>query len=88
MSIVKQMILNADEEVRYLTPGEIHALQNFYRSGTERIRLAKVLAQNEKRLSNERRKNFGRSAPELPVIAVTPVKLRQPCGISGGTSVW
>ena len=66
MSIVKQMILNADEEVRYPTPGEIHALQNFYRSGTERIRLAKVLAQNEKKIVERATQKFWKICPRTP----------------------
>ncbi|NJK54274.1 MAG: allophycocyanin, partial [Leptolyngbyaceae cyanobacterium SU_3_3] len=30
MSLVKQVILNADEELRYPDPGEIRMMQNFF----------------------------------------------------------
>ena len=49
MSIVKQVILNADEELRYPTPGELRAIRSFCKTGAERIRLAKALEENAPR---------------------------------------
>ncbi|WP_421655881.1 hypothetical protein [Leptothermofonsia sp. ETS-13] len=50
MSLVQQVILNADEELRYPTPSEIRMIQNFCKTGDRRIRIAQTLADHEKEL--------------------------------------
>ncbi|AFY77241.1 MAG: allophycocyanin [Hydrococcus sp. C42_A2020_068] len=66
MSIVKQVILNADEELRYPTPGELRLFQNFCQSGEKRIRIANKLAANEKRLVERGSARFWRRCPVTP----------------------
>lgn len=66
MSIVKQVILNADEQERYPTPGEIRMLQNFCKTGDERIRLASILAKNEQRIVEKATPKFWKLCPKTP----------------------
>lgn len=66
MSIVKQVIVNADEELRYPTPGEIRMIQNFCDSGTQRIRVATTLAKNERRLVEISSDKFWKRCPNTP----------------------
>ncbi|OKH21846.1 allophycocyanin [Hydrococcus rivularis NIES-593] len=66
MSIVKQVILNADEELRYPTPGELRLFQNFCQSGEKRIRIANKLAANEKRLVERGSARFWQRCPVTP----------------------
>jgi allophycocyanin-B len=66
MSIVKQVILNADEEVRYPTPGEIRMIQNFCKTGEERIRLATILAKNEKKIVERATPKFWKLCSKTP----------------------
>lgn len=66
MSIVKQVILNADEELRYPNLSEINLLQNFCRSGANRIRIAKILADNETRLVQRGSRRFWKRCPVTP----------------------
>lgn len=66
MSIVKQVILNADEEERYPTPGEIRMLQNFCKTGGSRIRLASILAKNEQRIVEKATPKFWKLCPKTP----------------------
>lgn len=66
MSIVKQLILDADEEIRYLTLSEIHSLQNFCQTGTNRIRIARILADNETRLVQRGSRRFWKRRPITP----------------------
>jgi allophycocyanin-B len=66
MSIVKQVILNADEEVRYPTVSELRMFQNFCQTGEKRIRIAKKLAENEKRLVDRGSARFWRVCPDTP----------------------
>lgn len=66
MSIVKQVILNADEEVRYPSPSEIRMIQNFCKTGEERIRLATILAKNETKIVETAIRKFWKRCPITP----------------------
>lgn len=66
MSIVKQVILNADEEVRYPSPSEIRMIQNFCKTGDERIRLAAILAKNENKIIEKAIQKFWKRCPRTP----------------------
>lgn len=66
MSIVKQLILNADEEIRYPTLSEIYSLQNFCQTGVNRIRIARILADNETRLVQRGSRKFWKLRPVTP----------------------
>ncbi|NJP09551.1 MAG: allophycocyanin [Leptolyngbyaceae cyanobacterium RU_5_1] len=66
MSLVKQVIQTADEELRYPNAGEIRMIQNFCRSGEERIRIATTLASNEKYLVDRGSQRFWQRCPVTP----------------------
>jgi allophycocyanin-B len=66
MSLVKQVILNADEELRYPTPAEIGMIQNFCKTGEKRIRIATTLAKNQKRLVEKGSQRFWKRVPVTP----------------------
>ncbi|MEM7581151.1 MAG: allophycocyanin, partial [Cyanobacteria bacterium P01_A01_bin.80] len=66
MSIVKQVILNSDEQLRYPSPGEIRMIQNFCHTGTQRIRIATTLAKNERRLVEISSDKFWKRCPNTP----------------------
>ncbi|MEM8806760.1 MAG: allophycocyanin subunit alpha-B [Cyanobacteria bacterium P01_G01_bin.38] len=66
MSIVKQVILNADEELRYPTPGELRMIRTFCKTGAERIRLAKALEQQAQTIVDRGTRRFWRVCPRTP----------------------
>ncbi|HHP7243976.1 MAG TPA: allophycocyanin subunit alpha-B [Elainellaceae cyanobacterium] len=66
MSIVKQVILNADEELRYPTPGELHMIRNFCKTGEQRIRIAKLLEQNAQTIVERGTRKFWQICPNTP----------------------
>jgi allophycocyanin-B len=66
MSLVKQVILNADEELRYPTPAEIRMIQNFCHSGEQRIRIATTLAKNQSLLVEKASDKFWKVCPVTP----------------------
>ncbi|MBE7379960.1 MAG: allophycocyanin [Leptolyngbya sp. SIO1E4] len=66
MSIVKQVILNADEERRYPTPGELRMIRTFCKTGTERIRLAKTLEEKSQSIVDRGTRQFWRICPKTP----------------------
>jgi allophycocyanin alpha subunit len=50
MSIIKKMIVNADAESRYPTPGEMDQIRDFMVSGNRRLRLVKTLTDSRDRI--------------------------------------
>jgi len=66
MSIVKQVILNADEEQRYPTPGELRMIRSFCKAGAERIRIAKTLEQQAQSIVDRGTQKFWQVCPRTP----------------------
>ncbi|MEE3718660.1 allophycocyanin subunit alpha-B [Tumidithrix elongata RA019] len=46
MSVVSQVLSKADDELRYPTLGELQGINNFLKTGNQRIRIATTLAEN------------------------------------------
>lgn len=74
MSIVTDLILEADSESRYPAPKEIRILQDFLRSGDQRIRIAAVLAENEDRIVQNASARFWERCPVTPSNSGNPRK--------------
>jgi allophycocyanin alpha subunit len=65
MSIITKTIVNADAEVRYLTPGELEQINIFVKSGDRRLRLAKTLGENRDRIVKQAADLLFQSRPYL-----------------------
>ncbi len=65
MSVVSQVILNADEELRYPSSGELKSIQAFLRTGEQRVRIASTLADNEKKIVQEASRQLWRKRPDF-----------------------
>ncbi|MCS6782248.1 MAG: allophycocyanin subunit alpha-B [Gloeomargarita sp. SKYBB_i_bin120] len=50
MALVAQVIAQADEELRYPSSGELQAIRDFCATGEQRLRIAAILAENEKKI--------------------------------------
>jgi len=66
MSLVKQIILNADEALRYPTPGELKSLRNYCKTGDERIRLAQALEAKAPKIVEQGTQKFWQICPRTP----------------------
>jgi allophycocyanin-B len=66
MSIVTELILNADSESRYPAPKETKIYQDFVKTGEQRIRIAKILAENEQRIVQNGSARFWERVPNTP----------------------
>ncbi|MGI0490640.1 allophycocyanin subunit alpha-B [Alkalinema pantanalense CENA528] len=64
MSVVSQVILKADDELRYLTSGELKGVAEFFKTGEQRTRIAEILAENEKKIVDEASKNLWKIHPD------------------------
>jgi allophycocyanin-B len=65
MSIVSQVILKADDELRYLSSGELKGIKDFLSTGEQRIRIAEIIADNDKRIVEEASKQLFRKRPDF-----------------------
>jgi Phycobilisome protein. len=50
MSVVSQLILQADDELRYPSTGELQSIKDFFKTGEQRVRIATALSDSEKKL--------------------------------------
>ena len=60
MSVVSQVILNADDELRYPTSGELKSIKEFLSTGERRLQIAQTLSERseERRGGNECRSRW------------------------------
>ncbi|MBD1867895.1 allophycocyanin [Oculatella sp. FACHB-28] len=65
MSVVSQVILNADDELRYPTSGELEGIKEFLQTGEQRIRIAAALSENEKKIVQEASKQLWKKRPDF-----------------------
>lgn len=65
MSVVSQVILNADDELRYPSTGELRSIRDFFQTGEQRLRIATTLAENEKKIVQEASKQLWQKRPDF-----------------------
>ncbi|WP_448601845.1 allophycocyanin subunit alpha-B [Thermoleptolyngbya sp.] len=65
MSVVSQVILNADDELRYPSSGELKSISEFFQTGEQRVRIANILAENEKKIVQEASKQLWQKRPDF-----------------------
>jgi allophycocyanin-B len=65
MSVVSQVILNADDELRYPTNGELQSISDFLKTGEQRVRIVSTLAEKEKKIVEEASKQLWQKRPDF-----------------------
>jgi allophycocyanin-B len=65
MSVVSQLILQADDDLRYPSTGELNTIKEFLRTGEQRMRIAATLAENEKKIVTEASKQLWQKRPDF-----------------------
>ncbi len=53
MSVVRDLILQADDQLRYPSGGELRSMAQYLSGGPQRIRVARALTENEKKIVDE-----------------------------------
>ena len=64
MSVVRDLILQADDELRYPTGGELRSMVEFLSAGSSRLTIVRVLTDNEKKIVDESAKQLFSRKPE------------------------
>jgi len=65
MTVINQVIIQADEELRYPSSGELKNIQDFLQTGTQRTRIVATLAENEKKIVQEATKKLWQKRPDF-----------------------
>ena len=65
MSILMKLIVNADAEVRYPSPGELEQMKSFVMSGDRRLRLAQSLTQSRERIVKQSANQLFQKHPDV-----------------------
>jgi allophycocyanin-B len=65
MSVVSQVILKADDELRYPTSGELNGIRDFFKTGEQRTRIALMLSDSEKKIVDQASKNLWKKRPDF-----------------------
>jgi allophycocyanin-B len=64
MSVVRDLILQADDQLRYPTGGELRSMVDYLKGGSRRLEVVRVLSTNEKKIVDEAAKQLFSRKPE------------------------
>jgi allophycocyanin-B len=65
MSVVSQVVLQADDELRYPSAGELQSIAEFFKTGEMRMRIAATLAESEKRIVEQASRQLWQKRPDF-----------------------
>jgi allophycocyanin-B len=65
MTVVSQVILKADDDLRYPSSGELQSINNFFNTGEMRLEIATLLAENEKKIVDRASKSLWKKRPDF-----------------------
>lgn len=65
MTIVSQVILKADDELRYPSGGELRNITDFFKTGEQRLRIAQVLSDSEKKIVDQASRQLWQRRPDF-----------------------
>ncbi|MEM1170035.1 MAG: allophycocyanin subunit alpha-B [Cyanobacteria bacterium P01_H01_bin.35] len=65
MSVVSQVILKADDELRYPSSGELKSINDFLKTGKQRVQIASMLSENEKKIVDKASQELWRRRPDF-----------------------
>jgi allophycocyanin-B len=65
MSVISQVILKADDELRYPSSGELKSVQAFFQTGEQRIRIATIFSESEKKIVEESSRELWKRRPDF-----------------------
>ncbi|MEN9767545.1 MAG: hypothetical protein RLZZ32_1505, partial [Cyanobacteriota bacterium] len=64
MSVVRDLILQADDQLRYPTGGELRSMVEFLSTGPNRLTVVRILTDNEKKIVDEAAKQLFSRKPD------------------------
>ena len=64
MSVVRDLILQADDDLRYPSSGELRSMVEFLSQGSVRLSVVRILSDNEKKIVDESARQLFSLRPE------------------------
>jgi allophycocyanin-B len=64
MTVVSQVILQADDELRYPSQGELVSMIDFFKSGEVRVAIAEILTENESKIVEQSSRQLWQLRPD------------------------
>jgi allophycocyanin-B len=65
MTVINQVILKADDQLRYPSSGELNSIKEYLQTGAQRTRIVATLTENEKKIVQEATKNLWQKRPDF-----------------------
>ena len=65
MTVVSQVILQSDDELRYPSSGELKNIQDYLKTGEQRVRIVSTLTENEKKIVEQATKTLWQKRPDF-----------------------
>jgi allophycocyanin-B len=65
MTVVSQVIIKADDELRYPSSGELNNIKDFLQTGEQRMRIVSILTENEKKIVQEATRQLWQKRPDF-----------------------
>ena len=65
MTVVSQVILQADDELRYPSSGELKNIKDYLQTGEQRVRIVDTLTENEKKIVEKATKSLWQKRPDF-----------------------
>ncbi len=65
MTVVSQVILKADDELRYPSNGELRSITDFFKTGEMRVRIAETLTESEKKIVEQSSRKLWQKRPDF-----------------------
>ncbi|MEL6162229.1 MAG: allophycocyanin subunit alpha-B [Cyanobacteria bacterium J06628_3] len=65
MTVVSQVILQSDDELRYPSSGELKNIKEYLQTGEQRVRIVSTLTENEKKIVEQATKTLWQKRPDF-----------------------
>ncbi|AFY53170.1 allophycocyanin alpha-B subunit apoprotein [Rivularia sp. PCC 7116] len=65
MTVVSQVILQADDQLRYPSSGELKNIKDYLQTGAQRLRIVNTLTENEKKIVEQATKTLWQKRPDF-----------------------
>ncbi|MCJ8280868.1 MAG: allophycocyanin [Rivularia sp. ALOHA_DT_140] len=65
MTVVSQVILQSDDELRYPSSGELKNIKDYFQTGEQRVRIVNTLTENEKKIVEQATKSLWQKRPDF-----------------------
>lgn len=86
MSVISQVVLRADDELRYPTLDELQSIKDFLQTGQQRIAIANTLKENETKIVEKASRELWKIHPDYIAPVAMPMGRDSAPSVCGTTA--